>query len=134
MKLLLSFLCLFASAVVSVAGGPTLEGALSVRMMPDGFVGTKVGFVITGPISKQQAKPFRTAKELFAYARSQPKSHDLDLSRNGIWIYIDRPDDYSPTSVKEYNALLSLCSDNHITVSLAATTWRPALPNLRQEP
>jgi hypothetical protein len=136
MKLPLVLLSLLAPAV-SIAGGPTLDGGLSVHMIPDRFSnvdGRTGGFVITAPIGQQPAKAFQTAKELFDYVRSQPKSDLLDIRRNGVWIYSDGRDDYSPATVKEYNKLLSLCADAKITIWLGETTWRPALPNLQQKP
>jgi hypothetical protein len=130
-----SFLFLVTS-LSALAGGPTLDGGLSIHIIPDRFPesGATRGFVVTTPIPKQPSKVFLTAKELVDYIVSLPKSDQLNIPRNGIWIYSDGADFYSPATIKEYDKLLSLCSDHHIGVWLGETTWRPALPNLQQKP
>lgn len=130
-----SFLCLVTS-LSAFAGGPTLDGGLSIHIIPDRFSepGKSRGFVVTTPIPKQPSKVFPTAKELVDYIVSLPKSDQLNIPRNGIWIYSDDADFYSPATIKEYNQVLSLCAEKHISVWLGETTWRPALPNLKQKP
>lgn len=129
----LAFFVLCASLRSLIAGGPVLEAGLSIHMMPDRY-DLHGGFVIILPSADHPTKTFHTAKELFAYIQAQPKSELLDIPRNGIWIYSNDPDYYTAATRNEFNALLALCAKNRVSVFIGFTTWRPALPNLRQQP
>lgn len=131
-------LILFAFATALFAGGPSMDNGLSVHMIPDTFP-FKGGFVVVASTSlhEQPAKPFQTAKEVFAFITAHLKeTEDLQIRRHGIWIYAEDPVDicYTPAARKQYNELLSLCAEKNIPVGLGFTKWRPALPEMKQKP
>jgi hypothetical protein len=120
-------------AIGSRAGGPVLEHGLSIHFMPD-LYDLHGGFVVIDPAEEHPCRTFHTAKELVAWILTQPKSDRLNIPRNGIWIYADDPDFYSPGAKAEFDSLLKLCSEKKIETTLGLTHWRPAMPELRQKP
>jgi hypothetical protein len=133
MKHLFFAIILLITASRARAGGPVLDGGLRIQFMSDAYH-LHGGFVTVDPSPGHPCKTFHTAKELFTHIQAQPKTAILNIRRNGIWIYMTELELYSRSAKAEFNSLLALCNAKKLEVHLGVTTWRPALPNLRQKP